>query len=117
MKYEKLISISGKKYYLDCDAIMKWCLNSTSNQIKEIELNEGYDVNEDGDMTMVTKIAREVKTNNTQDDTIRYDFIKLLISFLVTDFPNFDNMTEYFSSTVLFNTLIQMNFLIEINED
>ena len=32
---------------------MKWCLSSSSNTYKESENNEGYDMNDDGDVTSI----------------------------------------------------------------
>lgn len=113
----KLISISGKKYYLDVDAIMNWCLASSTNPVKEIEINEGYDTNEDGDIQMMSKVVRELKTGNSQDDTIRYDFFKLLVTpFISDEILTLSNIQDNFSYTLLFNTLINKGFLVEINE-
>lgn len=112
-----LISISGKKYYLDVDAIMKWCLASTTNPFKEIEVNEGYDTNEDGDMSMMSRVVRELKTNNAQDDTIRYDFFKLIVTpFIGNEEIDFNEINDNFSYALLFNTLLNKGFLVEINE-
>lgn len=113
MKDNEII-VSGSTYYLNVDAIMKWCLSSSSNTYKESEINEGYDMNDDGDIQLVSKVIRETKTSNSQDDTIRYDFIKLILNpilnggiFKETDIQN------NFSYKVLINTLIEMKFLIK----
>ena len=39
-------------------------------------------------MELVTKIIRELKSPNNQDDTIRYDFIKLLINPFLGEINN-----------------------------
>lgn len=106
-----MIEISGKKYYLDIDAIIKWCLSPSNNTVKESEINEGYDSDEDGDIHLVSKVVRELKTNNTQDDTIRYDFIKLLLSPI---YNGYFESNDSFSYKLLFNTLIKMKFLVKI---
>ena len=113
----KLLSINGKKYYFDVNAIMDWCLScSQSPPQKETEINEGYDINDDGDLVMMTKVVRESKVNNTQDDTIRYDFIKMLINPFLGEVFNYDNINYNMSLIVMYNTLIKMGFLIEITE-
>lgn len=108
---ENMIEISGTKYYLDIDAIIKWCLSPSNSTIKESEINEGYDSDEDG-IHLVSKVVRELKTNNVQDDTIRYDFVKLLLSPIFNG--DFEINNSGFSYKLLFNTLIKMNFLIKI---
>ena len=65
-----IINYLGKRYYLDINKIMNWCLSSSTNPLRETEINEGYDTNDDGDLTMITKVVRESKTNNTQEDNI-----------------------------------------------
>lgn len=108
------IEFSGKKYILDIDAIMKWCLNSNNTPTKETEINEGYDTNDDGELVMLTKVIRESKAGNIQDDTVRYDFIKILLTPFLGEIMTMEDITESFSYTMLFNTLIKMGFLVEI---
>lgn len=112
-----LISISGKTYYFDIDAIMKWCLASSATPFNEVEINEGYDTDNDGDMMIMSKVVRELKTNNIQDDTIRYDFFKLIATpFIMNEEINLDEISNNFSYTLLFNTLLNKGFLVEISE-
>lgn len=113
----KMLMIDNEAYYFDIDAIMKWCLASTNNPFKETEINEGYDTNEEGDIQMMTKVVRELKTNNVQDDTVRYDFIKFLIAPFLGEIGNKEEVENNFSYSLLYNTLIKMGFLIKIKED
>lgn len=108
--------LNGEKYSLDIDAITKWCLSSSLNPSKETEINEGYDYGDTGDFQMTTKVVRELKTSNSQDDTIRYDFIKNLLTPFMGDISNFDDVSENFSYSLIFNTLVKMGFLIKIND-
>lgn len=110
------IDINGSQYYLDIDAISKWCLSSSVNQSKETEINEGYDTDDNGYMQMTTKVIRELKTNNSQDDTIRYDFIKMLLSPFFGDIKEIDEIETNFSYALIFNTLVKMKFLIKISD-
>lgn len=112
-----IINISNEEYYLDIDAIIKWCLSSSNMPFKESEINEGYDLNDEGDIQLVSKVIRETKTNNSQDDTIRYDFIKLLLApFLSGEISNEKTINDNFSYKIIFNSLIEMKFLIKINK-
>ena len=108
--------LNGAKYYLDIDAITKWCLSSSLNPSKETEINEGYDYADNGDFQMTTKVVRELKASNSQDDTIRYDFIKNLILPFISEIRHIDEITDNFSNSLIFNTLIKMGFLIAIND-
>jgi hypothetical protein len=108
------IQFKGDIYYLDVNAIIKWCLSSTATPFKETEINEGYDTNDDGDIQMMTKVVRELKTNNIQDDTVRYDFVKLMLAPFFGEIQDLDEITNNFSYTLLFNSLIDMGFLIKI---
>lgn len=112
-----MILFEGRRYFLDIDAIAKWCLSSSINPFKESEINEGYDTNEDGDLQMMTKVVRELKTNNPQDDTIRYDLVKILISPFLGEVKTFEEVANNFSYTLLFNSLIDMGFLVEIIDE
>lgn len=109
---KNIIEIDSEKYYLDIDAIIKWVLSS-SNSIKENEINEGYDINDDGDLQLVSKVIREAKSTNSQDDTIKYDFIKLILTPFLGEITTFDDINLNLSYNILFNTLIQMKFLIK----
>lgn len=108
------IKFYGKTYYFDVNKIMEWCLSSSTNPLKETEINEGYDTNDDGDLTMITKVVRESKTNNTQEENIKYDFIKMFLSPFFNEIGNFEMIKEHFSYGLMFNTLINMGFLKEI---
>ena len=37
----KMITFEGETYYLDIDAIMKWCLSSGNKPFVETEINVG----------------------------------------------------------------------------
>lgn len=111
---KNMLEFEGETYYIDINAIMKWCLSSGNNPFKETEINEGYDTNDDGDIQMMTKVIRELKTNNVQDDTVRYDFIKLLLSPFFGEIESKNDITENFSFTLIFNSLINLGFLVKV---
>jgi hypothetical protein len=111
---KNMLEFEGETYYIDVNAIMKWCLSSGNNPFKETEINEGYDTNDDGDIQMMTKVIRELKTNNVQDDTVRYDFIKLLLSPFFGEIESKNDIKENFSFTLMFNSLINLGFLVKV---
>ena len=112
-----MLKFGGKKYYLDMDAVAKWCLSSSVNPFKEIEINEGYDTNDDGDVQLNSKVIRELKTNNPQDDTIRYDLFKMMVAPFLGEITTFGDIEGSLSHTLLFNSLINMKFLVEIIDE
>ena len=75
-----------------------------------------YFYNDDGDLTMMTKVIRETKANDTQSDTIRYDLMKLILVPFLGGIKTIDEIIDNFSYTLLFNTLIELGFLVEIND-
>lgn len=109
------IKVYGKTYQLDMDAITNWCL-STSGPFKETEINEGYDMSGDGEMKMISKVVRELKTSKSQDDTIKYDLVKMFLLPFLSSVKDINEIENNFSHTLLFNTLVKMKFLIEITD-
>lgn len=111
------IKFGGVKYAFDLDAIKKFCLISSDQNGKETEVTEGYDTNEDGALTLSSKILREVKSNgNPQNDMIIYDVVKLFIMRLLEN-----NSSEHefncdidFSTALAINTMLKWKMLIEI---
>lgn len=114
MVNKNYVSFNGKVYMLDVDAIMKWCLASKDTPVKEYEITEGYDM--DIESNVGSKVVRELRSPNTQDDTIRYDFIKMLIAPFLSDVDDFKEVENDFSIAMTFNTLVNMGFIKEISE-
>lgn len=104
----------NKTYVFNVDAIMKWCLSSKDSPAKEYEITEGYDMEDPSNVG--SKVVRELRSPNTQDDTIRYDFLKMLITPFFTEVGSYNEIQEDFSLSLSFNTLIKMGFIVEINE-
>ena len=117
MIVSKMLKVNDEIYYLDVDTIMKWCLSSGNSPSKETEINEGYDTNEEGDIQMMTKVVRELKTNNIQDDTVMYDFVKLLLTPFFGEIVTKQEIEDNFSYTLLFNSLINLGFLVKISNE
>lgn len=108
------IEVDGKTFAFDVNAIMKWCLSSKDTPVKEYEITEGYDMEDPSNVG--SKVVRELKSPNTQDDTIRYDFIKMLITPFLSDITSINDIESDFSLSMCFNTLLKMEFIVEITD-
>lgn len=114
-----MIKYGDKTYAFDINKMMEWCFQTSNQLFKETEINEDYAANDNGEIEIKNKAIREIKTSNNQIETIRYDFIKTLINpFIANDSVLFMDSKELtFSETIIINTLLELGFLIEINED
>lgn len=112
----------NRKWGVDIEKFTKYCLTSDSEKSKDTEVTEGYEKSESGDMVQVSKIIREVNSQgNTQNDTIRYDLIKTLLSVIldkkVMNFGSLEKETQFdFSFNIAFNTLLKAGIIYEITE-
>ena len=110
----------NRKWGVDIDKFTKMCLTSDNEKSKDTEITEGYEKDDNGDMRQVSKIIREVNSQgNMQNDTIRYDLVKTLLSVVlsktVMNFGCLDNELQYdFSFNIAFNTLVKTGIIYEI---
>lgn len=110
----------NRKWGVDIDKFTKLCLTSDTEKSKDTEITEGYEKDDNGDMHQVSKIIREVNSQgNIQNDTIRYDLIKTLLSVVlekkVMSFGTVENELQYdFSFNIAFNTLLNAGIIYEI---
>ena len=121
-KEEIFFVADERKWGVDIDKFTKMCLTSDNEKSKDTEITEGYEKDDTGSMTQVSKIIREVNSQgNMQNDTIRYDLIKTLLSVIldkkVMNFGSMENELRYdFSFNIAFNTLIKAGIIYEITE-
>lgn len=116
MGQQHFIVFRDKKYGLNLKEIKKFCFDGDSG--RETEIVETYIMN-DGEPTLDSKQSRDFKSNS-QQDTMRYDLIKTLITVLLTnesiaDGGEVDDNLD-FASALAMNTLIEANILYEIND-
>ena len=110
----------NRKWGVDIDKFTKICLTSDNEKSKDTEITEGYEKDDNGNFTQTSKIIREVNSQgNMQNDTIRYDLFKTLLSIIldkkVMNFGCLENEVQYdFSFNVAFNTLVKEGILYEI---
>ena len=112
----------GRKWGVDIDKFTKMCLTSDNEKSKDTEITEGYEKDDNGSMTQVSKIIREVNSQgNMQNDTIRYDLIKTLLSVIldkkIMSFGSLENELMYdFSFNIAFNTLLKAGIIYKMEE-
>lgn len=112
----------NRKWGVDIDKFTRMCLTSDNEKSKDTEITEGYEKDDNGTMTQVSKIIREVNSQgNMQNDTIRYDLIKTLLSVILDkkmmNFGSLENEVRYdFSFNIAFNTLLKAGIIYEIKD-
>lgn len=91
-------------------------IQDDSKLAKETEILDSYEIDENGVPKLASKSTREAKSNaSEQFSTMKYDLIKLLMLAVLNNNDNENGFSE-FGSGVSFNTLLENNFLYEINE-
>ena len=109
------IYIGHKIYAMNLQKIADFCLVSDKLKNKESEVTEGYEVTDDNGPELVSKVVREIKTNgNPQNDTIKYDLIRIFIDVVLGAESILPEMTT--GMKIAFNTLLENDFLYEITE-
>lgn len=110
----------NRKWGVDIDKFTRLCLTSDNEKSKDTEITEGYEKDENGSMMQVSKIIREVNSQgNMQNDTIRYDLVKTLLSVILDKkmmtFGSLEDELKYdFSFNIAFNTLLKAGIIYEI---
>lgn len=109
------IYIGNKIYAMNLQKIADFCLVSDKLKNKESEVTEGYEVTDDNGPELVSKVVREIKTNgNPQNDTIKYDLIRIFIDVVLGAEGILPEMTT--GMKIAFNTLLANDFIYEITE-
>lgn len=105
---------------IDIDKFTSICLTSDNEKSKDTEITEGFEKDENGTFTQTSRIIREVNSQgNMQNDTIRYDLFKTLLSVIldkrVMNFGGLENELKVdFSFNLAFNTLLKEGIIYEI---
>lgn len=122
-KEEETIFITpdNRKWGIDIDKFTRICLTSDNEKSKDTEITEGFEKDETtGTFTQTSRIIREVNSQgNMQNDTIRYDLFKTLLSVIldkkVMGFGSLENEIQYdISFNIAFNTLLKEGIIYEI---
>ena len=109
------ITFDRKKYALDLDAINKFCFKDNKDALKERELTESYEWDDEiDDMHIVNRITRDVNGSDSQDNMIIYDLVKLFIVRLLDNASITKEFEMDFSTSLAINTLIKYGMMVEI---
>jgi hypothetical protein len=105
------LNVLDKHYRLNLDNISDFCLKTNGEPVKEKEITEAYERDNDGTFNLTSKINRESEaTGNTQEGIMVYDFVRSLIEKLFT------LKTDEVGFAVVFNTLLSYGMIEEIKE-
>ena len=114
------LTADGRKWGVDIDKFTKICLTSDNEKSKDTEVTEGFERDENDNFIQTSKIIREVNSQgNIQNDTIRYDLFKTLLTIVlekkIMSFGTLENEMQYdLSFNIAFNTLIKEGIIYEI---
>lgn len=120
-----MIEINGKYYIIDMDKLMSWV---SETPISERNINTTttmtFPITNDGDEDIIEKEISETKsTMNDAMNSIRYDFVRILINSLFTTLvSDVNQILTYslndltFAQKIAFNTLLDRNIIKEINK-
>lgn len=111
-----MITIEGKKYVFDLEAICDFISFSTKNDSKEKEVITSF--TDDGKID--EKSVRELTApSNIQMDNIRYDLAKMMVIQVLTyDEKNIESLDQMpFGTEMAFLTLINEGFLILVDDE
>lgn len=118
----KIVFSDGKQYGVDISAIERLCFKSDNENSNSIEVTEGFEKSELGNLDLSSKVIREVKsTGNAQNDTMRYDLFKMFLAVVLEtrQFPygSIENELKFdIAFNIAFNTLLTYKVIYEITE-
>ena len=103
----------GKKYAINLSKLKEVCLFSNGEiGQREFEISQAYEANENGDLSMSSKIEHETKiSGNPQNDMIVYDIVKMMILSLLENTATEDAFKNDFATCLSVNTLVSWGVL------
>lgn len=113
----KYITFKGKRYAIDFEAFKRMCLptNKDLGGTREYEISQVYELGEDGDLNLSSKVEHETKSStNQQNDMIVYDVIKMLIVSLLENNGTEKEFEYDFGTAFALNTLISIGVVVEV---
>lgn len=107
-----MIDINGKNYIINMEKLFDFVMKPSKGNRTEQEITDGYDVNEEGTLSPVSKVVREIKSKGDQtEESYRYDFIRILIAQLL----EVENSEDFvFGDELALVTLMRYKIIQEI---
>jgi hypothetical protein len=114
---KKYIDFGEHTYRFNLEKIKELCLSSSANGgAREIQIAQTYEVDEDNEMNLLSKVEHETKTfGNSQNDMIIYDIFKIMLVSLLEIDNNKTHFVPTFANALVINTLIEWGILEKIN--
>lgn len=99
------------KYVFDMNAIVNFIFDQGEN-MEESEIVDTYGSDDENNLILAQRQIREGKTSDmTSKNTIKYDFIKMFIEYVI----NSDYSDPSFGETIMFNTMLNEGLLKKID--
>lgn len=114
-----LITYNNKAYAINLNKIMNFYSNTDQNKVKETEIIDMYEMDENNIPKLISKQTREIKSNQaSQDESFKYDLIKMFLTILLDNNTEIkdDEITADLGTLLAFNTFLENGFIYEINE-
>lgn len=110
------IVFKGQSYSINLLKLKEICLSSSKDGgTKEVQIAQTYEIDENGEFELQTKVEHETKTiGNPQNDMIIYDIVKLLIISLLENGSTEEEFEITFGHQLAINTLLNWGILEEI---
>lgn len=109
-------TIGKNKYIVDFNALRAMCIQADKSSSIEKETTEIYEASEKGTLDATQKVIRELKTpSNPQNDTIMYDFVKLMLS-QVLDMPSRFSDDMSLGDALALNALISCGIIRKVED-
>lgn len=111
-------TISGVKYAINIEAIRDFCFPNGNSMLKEQELTESYEWDEEErEMQITNRITRDVKGGENQCDMVVYDLVKLFIVRLLDNASLVREFELDFSTSLAINTLLKYGMIEVISKE
>lgn len=113
---DAFISFNGKKYAIDINKVKGYCITSSKEKARDVEVTNTYEPDDNGDIKLVEKVDHEIKSSaNPQNDAIIWELIKMFIMTLLNNgIPIPEEVEIDYATAIAFNTLLHAGILIEI---
>jgi len=118
---------NGKRYILDIEKFIEYCSQTSNEKMSETSISEVYKVEFDDSLKLVQKQVDDHKTQAGAlkgSDNLRYDFFRGMFEILfgmgikaeesgkLIKYTDLDDIS--IGETIVWNSMINMGFLIEV---
>lgn len=107
---------NNKNYFIDVDAIIKYCeTNKQNNDVIQKEISDNYELYDEKDLRLSQKLVHEVITPNSFGvDETKYELMKILVSVVLSNDSGISTADFSISQKIAFNTLVNKEIIKEL---